>query len=77
MSEYLDDEDEVPELPPIRWSWMTPAILGAITLAQVIEAIGDGVTNMATSMASHSNWKRQQKAFEEEASRAIERITNA
>jgi hypothetical protein len=54
---------------------MTPAILGAVTLAQLIEVVGDGVTNMATAMASHSNWVRQQKEFEEEAALAIERIT--
>lgn len=73
MSDY--DEEEIPDLDPVRWSWMTPAILGAVTLAQISEAITDGITNLATAMAAHSNWRRQRKSFEEEARAAIERIT--
>jgi len=75
----FDDEDqaEVEDLPPIRWSWTTPVILSGIVAAQIVEAIGDGITNLTTAVASHSNWRRQQRDFADQARRSIEEITSA
>lgn len=74
MSDFEDEETG--EIQPVEWSWMTPAILATLTLAQISEAITDGITHLATSMAAHANYRRQQKVFADEARAAIERITS-
>lgn len=69
-------EDESTPLAAVRWSWYSPVIILGVMVSEIINAVSDGVLNLTTTVASHSNYLQEQKDFEQEAAKAIERIVS-
>lgn len=73
----LDEEIEDLTLSGIRWSWLSPVMLGIGAAGEVLGVVSECLTDLSVAVARHSIWKAEQKDFEESVIREIERLPNA
>lgn len=68
------EEDDSPELLPLRWSWLILPTIAFDFLSSVADAASTAADNVALSCAAHIRYQQERAAFQEAASREIETL---
>lgn len=75
----MDESDDCTEIsvPSFRWTWLAPVILSASLASRMADGVSEFFGDVAVAVAGHTNWLAEQKDFEMQTSRDIERIVNS
>lgn len=71
-----DEDEDLYEVPPAEWTWKLPVFTLLSTISGIFDQIAQGISDTALGVVRHMNYEVQQKQFQEEAAREIERITS-
>lgn len=67
-------EDEVVEIPSVRWHWTFPIIRGLSLAANVSNAFRAFFGEVATDVGAHANYQTERDQFAAEAGRELETL---